>query len=127
MSPSASPTTDAPSTSRVRLLGERNLSSLLAQEQSQASPPSPADRSHSEVPSSPTTGHGPLFLQEVTAVLAALAMLLAARLLLLLALVFSAGLTFLTLRNPSPLALLTMSSFDLFIFAPLVFLYVKRG
>ena len=97
--------------SRVRLISTRETPAAI-----DTRPEAPASK-----PSNPE------FLAEVTAVLTAIAMLLSARLILLLSGVGGFVLAFVAVTNPTVLGIVVSVVYDLGIFCPLVFLGVRKG
>jgi len=69
----------------------------------------------------------PAFLQQMTAVMTAIAAILAARLLLLLAAMGAFALALLTVGNPDAMKLSVNAAYDLLVFCPLVYLYIRKG
>lgn len=82
-------------------------------------PPIPAD------PALPRSN--PAFLQEVLAVLTGIAMLLSARLLLLLAATGAFVITYLAVQSPETGRLLASLIYDLCVLGPLVYLFIVKG
>ena len=69
----------------------------------------------------------PAFLSQMTAVLTAIAAVLAARFLLLLAALGAFTLALLTVGNPDAMKLSVNAAYDLLIFVPLCWLYATKG
>ena len=118
--------------SHVRVIAERVVPDgqpELALGLAPVAPPAVAKPSRPSRPRSPRKARlvSPTFLQEMTAIMTTLAMLLAARALLLLGLLIAGALTVIALYNPQPIALLISGMFDVFVFLPLVALYMQKG
>ena len=103
---------------RVRLIGQRPSHSSP-----EAAPPELSPRT--VAPSSPPSN--PAFLIEMIAVLQAIAMLLAARLLLLLAVLGAFSLALLAHWSPHPMSLWLNIAYDVLVVIPLGGLYWQRG
>jgi len=67
------------------------------------------------------------YLGEVTAVLTAIAMLAAARIILLLSAIGAFVLAYMAIANPSAPALIAAGSFDLLVVIPVIALFWQRG
>src|SRR5438046_226817 len=75
----------------------------------------------------PSKPSSPDYLVQMTAVLGAIAMMLAARFLLLLGVMGAFTLTFLAVQNPQTPTLIASGSFDVLVVIPLILLYLRRG
>ena len=69
----------------------------------------------------------PVFLEQMTAVLTAIAAVLAARFLLLLAALGAFTLALLTVGNPDAMKLAVNVAFDLLVLIPVTYLYLQKG
>ena len=81
--------------------------------------------SRATAPGSPTSR--PEYLNQMTATFSAISMVLAARMLVLLALIGAFTLAMMTVTEPSNNRLIANGIFDVLVFLPLVWLYAARG
>ena len=109
----ALPTTSAGSTGRVRLISTRQA------------PDDPGVQVKPEAPVSRPSN--PVFLQQMLAVMTAIAALLAVRFLLLLTALGAFFLAFLTIQNPDGMKLAVNAAYDLLVFGPTVYLHITKG
>jgi len=69
----------------------------------------------------------PAFLEQMTAVMTVIAMMLAARMILLLSAVGSFVLTYLAISQGTTTALIASGTYDVLVVCPMVWLYLQRG
>ena len=106
--------TNAPSTPRVRLISTRQ-------------PDDPGLDPIDRLAAPASTRSNPAFLEQMMAVMTAIAALLAVRFLLLLSAIGAFTLALLTVGNPDLMKLSVNAAFDLLVFVPLIYLYVAKG
>ena len=75
----------------------------------------------------PSTPSSPVFLQQMMAVLTAIAALLAARFLLLLASIGAFVLAYMAIANPDAYRLAITVVYDIFVVGPLTWLYLSKA
>ena len=111
---------------RVRLIGTRSSQEASAPSAETAARSEPAllPRTMAERSSTPSN---PAYLTEMLAVMSTIALLLAARLLLLLAVLGAFALAFLAHWTLEPMSLWLNIAYDVLVVIPLVFLYWTRG
>jgi len=117
----------ATSSKRVTLLAERSLDSESAPATS-----SPLamddDRKTSATVTVPTSQPSrPAFLEQMMAVMMAIAMALAARMILTLATMGAFTLTYLAISQGTTTALIAAGTYDVLVVCPMVWLYLQRG
>jgi hypothetical protein len=117
----AQPSESTARPSRVRLLSERTISP------SESDAPQTVTSYRAEPEARPSTPSNGRFLEEMSAILATLAMMLSARLLLLLSVCGAFWLGWESIREPTSLKLMGAGSYDLLVVIPLVLLYYRRG
>ncbi len=69
----------------------------------------------------------PAFLEQMTAVMTTIAMMLAARMILFLATVGAFVLTYLAINQGTTTALIAAGTYDVLVVCPMVWLYLQRG
>ena len=101
--------------SRVRLISTTRL------------PDDPGVEPTSPLAVEPSTPLSPVFLQQMTAVLTAIAAVLAARVLLLLSVMGAFVLAWAAIQNPDPYRLAVTIIFDLGVVGSVTYLYLQKG
>lgn len=113
--------------SRVKLISERESRPPDPQEAARAWPDVTAPNTPRATAAARSTPSSPAFLQQMMAVLSAMAAMLAARFLLLLAAVGAFLLAYQSLQTPTTMTLAITIAYDLLVVVPLVYLYLNRG
>ena len=106
--------TNAPSTPRVRLISTRQ-------------PDDPGLDPIDRLAAPASTRSNPAFLEQMMAVMTAIAAVLAARFLLLLSALGAFTLALLTVGNPDAMKLAVNVAFDLLVLIPVTYLYLQKG
>ena len=121
-------TSSAAGSKRVTLLAERTLPSESAPE---TSSPTAMDEEPKKSPGTATAptsqASRPAFLEQMTAVMTAIAMMLAARMILFFATAGAFVLTYLAINQGTTTALIAAGTYDVLVVCPMVWLYLQRG
>ena len=113
---------------RLTLLGEREISTSTSPAAGVSALPSSGEMPPTSRATAPASRiFAPEFLEQMTAVLMSIAATVAARLLLLMALLGAFTLALLTVTSPTTLTLAANAIYDCLVFLPLVILYLRRG
>ncbi len=118
-------TSSAAASKRVTLLAERPLVSDPATSSPIATDEGPKTSAMETGQTSPTSR--PAFLEQMTAVMTTIAMMLAARMILFLATVGAFVLTYLAINQGTTTALIAAGTYDVLVVCPMVWLYLQRG
>lgn len=122
---------DGSKTARVTLLAERPTSDLRSTFIGSSTAPA-ADRPTPNSTSIPITDEScrpsrPAYLESMMAAMTAIAMMLAARAILLLTAIGAFVLTFLAVTAGTTPALIAAATYDVFVVIPCIWLYLQRG
>lgn len=125
---------DTATQSRLTLLGERAAGTSPVSPKGTAAPESTSLDSmdagrtiHSPATASTSPPSAPVFLAQMLAVMTTIAMMLATRLLLLLAILAAFVLAYQSMMNPTIMTLAVSTVFDTLVVLPLAALYIWRG